>query len=209
MIIVFHKVETYLILSPALSLILDFNPVSLRPILTHPDSDSSLGFNNDSKIWSGFLKVDKPLQVIAFSSKTGSCRWHQDKPSKALKLKLRVKLAVNLNWWLVVSEATKDQSDKTVALNNLWEPGDETMAFRRDKSQVWERVTPVPVTRRVCGFQDGPLKQTVVMNFRKMQQTKPTKTWNAGSMRQKKCVRLCYIIKAKHLHWVPPLMIPL
>ncbi len=50
MIIVFQEVQTYLILSLALSLILDFNPGSERPILTHPESDSSLRFNNDIKI---------------------------------------------------------------------------------------------------------------------------------------------------------------
>lgn len=54
MIIVFQMVQTHPILSPALSLILDFNPGSVRPILTHPDFDSSLGFNNDIH---GFLGV--------------------------------------------------------------------------------------------------------------------------------------------------------
>lgn len=60
-----QKVQTYLLLSLGNSLILDFNPVSVRPILTHPESDTFLGFNKDIKIQSGFLEVDKPLQVIA------------------------------------------------------------------------------------------------------------------------------------------------
>lgn len=52
MVIVFQKVQTYLLLSPGNSLILDFNPVSVRPILTHPESDTFLRFNKDFKIQS-------------------------------------------------------------------------------------------------------------------------------------------------------------
>lgn len=44
-------------------LILDVNPGSARPFLTHPRPDSSLGFKSDSKEV-GSLEVDKPLQVI-------------------------------------------------------------------------------------------------------------------------------------------------
>lgn len=45
MIIVFQKLQIYLELPFALSLILDLNPVPLRPFLTHPEFDSFLRFN--------------------------------------------------------------------------------------------------------------------------------------------------------------------